>query len=85
MSLPSSSDVRAASRLEDDETRQFLNVLEWARRNPLKDVEILVLSPEERDRIRALLHTLNGEAALPGKIQVQVRPDDYRDPVHVRT
>ncbi len=68
-----------------DEDKQWLNVLDWARRNPEKDVDIYALNEDERDRIRAKLLDLNAQNALPGKIQVTVRPSDYNHPIHVRT
>ena len=84
MVLPSSDKMRALGRLVTDEDKQWLGVLEYARRNPTKDVEIFAINVEERDRIRARLHSLNGEAALPGRIQVAVKPDDHNRGIPVR-
>jgi hypothetical protein len=77
--------TRAKTRMEVDEEVQFKNVIEWARRNPQKDVDVYALDEDERDRLRALLVTLSGENSPPKNILVSVRPEDYNAPVHVRT
>ena len=85
MSLPPSSKVREFGRLEDNETREFLRILQWAKMNPTKNVDIFALTPDERDRIRAGLQSANGEAAVPSNILVSVKPEDSNTPIHVRT
>lgn len=77
-------ETRAKTRMETDDDKQWLNVLQWAKRNPTKDVDIYALDAEERDRIRARLTSLNGEQAPPANILVSIKPEDMNTPVHVR-
>ena len=77
-------ETRSKTRMETDEDTQWLNTLQWAKRNPTKDVDIYALNAEERDRIRARLTSLNGEQAPPPNILVSVKPEDMHQPIHVR-
>ncbi len=76
---------RALTRMCEDETKQFLNVLEWARKNPTKDATVYAINRDEKERLQALLASLCSEGKVPSNIYVTVQPDDYRTPVHVRT
>jgi len=77
-------ETRAKTRMETDDDKQWLNVLQWAKKNPTKDVDIYALDAEERDRIRARLISLNGEQSPPANILVHVKPADMNTPIHVR-
>lgn len=83
--------IRSLTRMMDEaitpgaEMQQMRNVVEWCKRNPLKQASIVALTTDERDRIEALLVSANGGYAKPLNVEVVVRPDDYNLPVHVRT
>jgi hypothetical protein len=77
-------DVKQASVIVTDESREMHGIVEWARRNPQKTCDVFALSAEERDRIRSLLLAAAGGSVVPSNIHVSVKPDDFTSPVHVR-
>jgi len=72
------------TRMCDDETLQFTNLLAYARKNPTKDVTVYAINRDEKERLQALLVSFCAEGAVPSNILITVQPDDYRTPVHVR-
>ena len=77
--------MRKGSVIEDDETRQFQNVLTYARKNPTTQIDIFALDASERDRLRALLVSMCGESAPPSNILVSVRDTTPSLPVLLNT
>jgi len=77
--------TRDMTRMVTDEAKQWLGVIEWARRNPTKDATIYAIDADERDRIRARILEANGGGTMPLNVIITVKPDGHNAPVVVRT
>lgn len=73
-----------SAKEKDGDIGQWLKIVEWCRRNPLKVATIYALDADERDRIKAALVTANGGFAAPLNVEVSIRPSDFKDPINVR-
>ena len=73
--------TRDLTRMCEDEEAQWKNVIEWAKRNPLKDATIYALDADERDRIISRITLYNG-GNPPLNVVVTVKPDTT--PVTIR-